>query len=188
LIGEAAGPGGKVELNGFMQIIIHSAVAGVEEQHARLQAAGLTLYAVGPAVKNIQTCSFCSGERAEGLPDAQRLDAAVAGMPTPFPVRVGFSGCTANCAEALLRDIGVVRQDGGTYEIYLGGRASSLTPSFGVKVAGRVTADQLVPAVVALLRVYQETAKGRERLWKNLSRIGPEPYEQAAAPFASHST
>ncbi|HWI64991.1 MAG TPA: hypothetical protein VNT75_24455 [Symbiobacteriaceae bacterium] len=171
-----------------MQIIVHSTEPEVAEQQARLRSAGLGVYAVGPVVKNIQTCSFCSGEKAEGLPDARALDAAVAGVLTPFPVRVGFSGCTANCSEALLRDIGVVRQDGGTYEIYLGGRTGSLTPSFGVRVAAGVTAANLAPAVGALLQVYQETAKGRERLWKNLSRIGPEPYLEAAAPFACHRT
>lgn len=174
-----AGLEGRIELNAFMQLIIHTAATDLESQHARLKAAGLSVYPAGPVVKNIQTCTFCSGENQVGLADALRLDEAVAGAPTPFPVRIGFSGCSANCAEAMLRDIGVVRLDAGTYELYMGGRPGGLTPSFGIKIAEGLTADLLPTAVKALLQVYSETAKGRERLWKNLERIGPEPYKEA---------
>lgn len=180
LVSEIAGPAGRVELNPFMQLIVHSPAGAAEAQQTRLREAGLGVYPVGPVVKNLHTCSFCSGENAAGLPDALALDAAVAGTPVPFPVRVGFSGCSANCAEALVRDIGVVRMENGTYEIFLGGRPGSLTPSFGQKVAEGVASDRLVPVVVALLNMYRETAKGKERLWKNLDRVGAEVYLAAA--------
>lgn len=180
LVSEIAGPGGRVELNPFMQLIIHTFSPEVAAQHARLKEAGLSVYPIGPVVKNLHTCSFCSGENAAGLPDALALDEAVAGTPVPFPVRVGFSGCSANCAEALVRDIGVVRMDNGVYDIFLGGRPGSLTPGFGVKVAEGVMSEQLVPVVGALLGTYRETAKGKERLWKNVARVGPEAYVAAA--------
>ena len=168
-----------MELNAFMQLIVHTAAADVAEQQARLRAAGLGVYPVGPAVKNLQTCTFCMGERAEGLPDARALDAAVAGIPVPFPVRVGFSGCSNNCGEALVRDIGVVRMDGGRYDLYIGGRPAGLTPTFGQKVAEAVAGEHLIAAVTALLNTYRSTARGRERLWKNVARAGLEPYREA---------
>ncbi|HYG60867.1 MAG TPA: hypothetical protein VD902_22545 [Symbiobacteriaceae bacterium] len=181
LISQAAGPGGRVELNAFMQLIVHTSLPDLHEQHLRLRNAGLAIYPAGPVVKNLHTCSFCAGEKTDGLPDACRLDAAVAGAAVPFPLRVGFSGCSSNCAEAMLRDIGVVRMDEGRYDVYIGGRASTLTPAFGQKVASGLPADRLVPAVEVLLRVYRETARGRERLWKNIARVGLEPYEAAVA-------
>jgi precorrin-3B C17-methyltransferase len=168
-----------VELNAFMQLIVHTADADVAGQQARLRAAGLGVYPVGPAVKNLHTCTFCMGERVEGLPDARRLDAAVAGTATPFPVRVGFSGCSSNCGEALLRDIGVVRMDGGVYSLYVGGKAGSLAPALGQQVAEGVEPERLVAAVTALLTTYRQTARGRERFWKNVTRVGLEPYRQA---------
>lgn len=179
LIGEEAGPGGRVELNAFMQLIVHTADERLDEQHARLRVAGLGVYPAGPVVKNLHTCTFCMGERVEGLPDAQRLDSLVAGAQVPFPVRIGFSGCAKNCGEALVRDIGVVLMDAGRYDIYLGGRPGSLTPQFGQKVAEGVTSDELLPAVDAILATYREQAKGKERVWKNVARVGLSTYQDA---------
>lgn len=186
LIGEAAGPGGRVELNGFLQLIVHTEQSDVAEQQARLRKAGLGVYPAGPVVKNIQTCTFCMGEKTDGLPDARRLDEAVAGAATPFPVRVGFSGCASNCGEAILRDIGVVRMDADRYDLYMGGKPGSLQPLLGQKVAGGVSSADLVATVEAILALYRETARGKERLWKNVSRIGIDRYRERLAPPAAN--
>lgn len=179
LISQVAGPGGRVELNAFMQLLVHTSGSNLTEQHERLRAVGLGLYPAGPVVKNLHTCTFCMGERIEGLSDAQRLDEAVTGAQVPFPVRVGFSGCASNCGEALLRDIGVVRMGEDRYDLFLGGRAGGLKPQFGLPVAAGVTAAELVPVVEALLALYRATAKGKERLWRNLGRLGLDAYRAA---------
>jgi precorrin-3B C17-methyltransferase len=176
LVSEAAGPGGRVELNAFMQLIVHTERPDLAEQQARLRAAGLGVYPAGPVVKNLHTCTFCMGEKTDGLSDARRLDAAVAGIPVPFPVRMGFSGCPSNCGEAIMRDIGVIRMDADRYDIYIGGKPGSLDPLLGQKVAEGVTSADLVEAVRAILALYRETAKGKERLWKNVNRVGIEAY------------
>jgi precorrin-3B C17-methyltransferase len=176
LVSEAAGPGGRVELNAFMQLIVHTERPDLADQQARLRAAGLGVYPAGPVVKNLHTCTFCMGEKTDGLSDARRLDAAVAGIPVPFPVRMGFSGCPSNCGEAIMRDIGVVRMDADRYDIYIGGKPGSLDPLLGQKVAEGVTSADLVEAVRAILALYRETAKGKERLWKNVNRVGIEAY------------
>ncbi len=177
-ISEMAGPGGKVELNSFMQLIIHTDRPDLDQQHAALRAAGLGVYPAGPVVKNIQTCTFCMGEKVDGLPDAQRLDQAVAGAQVPFPVRVGFSGCASNCGEALLRDIGIVRVDADRYDVYAGGRPGGLNPQVGQRLAEGVSASELVPTVEAILALYRETARGKERFWKNLNRVGVAVYRE----------
>lgn len=181
LVAEAAGPGGRVELNGFMQLLVHTAEPDLPALRARLRAAGLGVYPAGPVVKNLHTCTFCMGEKADGLPDARHLDQAVAGLPVPFPLRIGFSGCASNCGEAMLRDLGVVRMDQDRYDIYLGGRPGSLNPQVGEKVAESVTSARLVPVVEALLALYRQTARGKERLWKNAGRIGIDAYRAAAS-------
>lgn len=183
-VSEAAGPGGKVELNAFMQLIVHTARPDLAEQQALLRDEGLGVYPAGPVVKNLHTCTFCMGEKAEGLPDARRLDQAVAGSPVPFPVRVGFSGCASNCGEALVRDIGVVRMEADRYDIYLGGRPGSLLPQLGQKVAEGVPSSGLVETVEAILALYRETARGKERFWKNVSRVGIESYRERVAACA----
>lgn len=181
LIGEVAGTGGRIEMNSFMQLIVHTHGENLSQQHERLRAAGLGIYPVGPVVKNLHTCTFCMGERVEGLPDAQRLDSLVAGASVPFPVRIGFSGCANNCGEAIIRDIGVVRMDGDRYDLYVGGKPGSLTPLFGQKVAEGIASADLLPAVGALLDCYRQYAKGKERLWKNVQRLGADLYRAAVA-------
>lgn len=176
LISEVAGREGKVELNAFMQLIVHTEGPDLAEQQTRLRAAGLGVYPAGPVVKNLHTCTFCMGEKVDGLPDARRLDEAVAGAAVPFPVRVGFSGCASNCGEALVRDIGVVRMDADRYDIYIGGKPGSLNPLLGQKVAEGVPSAALAENVEAILGLYRETAKGKERFWKNVSRVGVEAY------------
>lgn len=185
LIGEAAGPDGQVELNAFMQLIVHTAEPNVEAQQKRLREAGLGVYPAGRVVKNLHTCTFCMGEKTEGLPDARRLDQVVAGTPVPFPVRVGFSGCASNCGEALVRDIGVVRIDDNRYDIYVGGKPGSLNPVLGQKVAEGVVSACLVEAVEAILALYRETAKGKERFWKNVSRVGLDAYRTRVGSWAA---
>jgi NAD(P)H-nitrite reductase large subunit len=120
------------------------------------------------------------GERTDGLPDARRLDDLIAGSRVPFPVRIGFSGCSSNCGEALTRDIGVVRMEGGQYDIFIGGRPGSLTPRIAEQVAAGVAAADLPAVVAALLETYRQMARGKERLWKNVARVGTDPYRQAA--------
>lgn len=175
-LGEAAGPHGRVELNSFMQMIVHTDRADVEEWQRRLRELGLGVYPVGPVVKNLHTCTFCMGERIDGLEDARRLDQLVAGARVPFTLRVGFSGCQNNCGEALIREIGVVRMDGGCYDIYLGGKPASLRPRIGERVGTRVAAGQLEEAVSAILETYRQTARGKERFWKNVDRLGARLY------------
>lgn len=183
-VAAAAGPGGRVEMNAFMQLIVHTPDPDLDGQAARLRALGLGVYPVGRVVKNLQTCTFCMGERVEGLPDALRLDDVVAGTPVPFTVRVGFSGCQNNCGEAILRDVGVVRMPPGVYDLYVGGKPGSLHPVLGRKVAEGVPADRLVAAVQATLDCYRRLARGKERFWKTVQRVGPQPFAAAAADAA----
>lgn len=187
IVSEVAGPDGQVEMNSFMQLIVHASGTDVTQQIEHLRSTGLGVYPVGPVVKNIQTCTFCMGDRVEGLPDAQRLDQAVAGMPVPFPVRVGFSGCANNCGEALMRDIGVVLVQPGRFDIYIGGRPGGLSPEPGTRVAAGVAASDLVRCVEAILHCYRRHARGKERFWKHVRRIGTGPF-MAAISAASPCT
>lgn len=176
-IGAAAGVGGQVELNAFMQLILHSYRPDLDMVLDELRARGLGVYPVGRVVKNLHTCTFCMGERIDGLPDAEALDRAVAGAAVPFPVRIGFSGCQANCGEARMREIGIVRQADGHYALYLGGKAGG-EPIIAALVAESVPGTHLPVIITRILEVYRLHARGKERLWKLLQRIGMAPFQE----------
>jgi precorrin-3B C17-methyltransferase len=173
-----AGPEGRIELNSFQQLILHTHL-DLEVVQQALAQLGVGIYKVGAVVKNIHTCTFCMGERIEGLPDAQALDRVVAGTAVPFTVRIGFSGCQANCGEALIRDIGIVRMSTGLYDIYIGGRPGSLQPVFGQRAAEGLPGQQLPRALTALLTCYRDNARGKERFWKAVQRLTVAPFQSA---------
>lgn len=177
-IGAAAGAGGRIELNSFMQLILHSDRPDLDAQLAELQALGLGVYPVGRVVKNLHTCTFCMGENVAGLPDAERLDAVLTGVAVPYTVRIGFSGCANNCGEAKLREIGLVREADGTYAVYLGGKAGG-EPVIASLAAKGIPGEELPVVVERVLETYRANAKGKERLWKLVQRIGLEPFQVA---------
>lgn len=177
-IGAAAGAEGRIELNAFMQLILHSDRPDLEEALADLRALGLGVYPVGRVVKNLHTCTFCMGENIAGLPDAERLDAALAGVAVPFTVRIGFSGCDKNCGEAKMREIGLVREQDGLYSIYLGGKTGG-EPVIATLAAEGIPGEELPAVVERILEAYRANAKGKERLWKLVQRIGLEPFQAA---------
>lgn len=181
-IAEIIGPSGRVELNSFQQLILHAPHQEGSTVTDRLRSLGMGVYAVGAVVKNLHTCTFCMGERTEGLPDAQRLDEVVAGIAVPFTVRIGFSGCQSNCGEALLRDIGIVRM-GTHYDLFIGGRAASLSPAIGQRIAGGISGAKLPDAIRALLECYRQGARGKERFWRTVQRLGLEPFKASVEGY-----
>jgi precorrin-3B C17-methyltransferase len=186
-VAEAAGPGGRIEMNTFQQLIVHTASPTAEE---RVKACGLAVYRVGHVVKNLRTCTFCVGDYTDGLPAAQELDRAVAGAEIPYTLKIGYSGCNQNCGEATLQEIGIVRVDDRinpspeTYDIYVGGRTGTLTPRAGSRVGAGVARADLVGTVQALLQVYRSQARRRERFASLVGRIGPAPFAEAVPEYA----
>jgi len=90
----------------------------------------------------------------------------------PAKTKLAVSGCPRNCAEATIKDLGVVGVEGG-WELYVGGNG-------GVKVrAGDLLCmvqmdDEVVGITKAYLQHYRETGKHNERTAPWLERIGLE--------------
>lgn len=124
-------------MNAFQQLIIHTALPDAEE---RVRAAGLHTYVVGHVVKNLRTCTFCMGDYTDRLPAAREVDQAVVGSEIPYTLKIGYSGCSRNCGEAMIQEIGIVRVDErtapspDTFDIYVGGRTGTLEPLIGRQV------------------------------------------------------
>jgi NAD(P)H-nitrite reductase large subunit len=171
VLGAAVGADAIVELTTVQQLLVQMDAGRAEAARAELHGAGLKTYAVGAVVKNLRACSFCQGDEEEGYAAAVALDEALAGMPVPFPLRIAYTGCPNGCAEPLLQDIGVVKADGG-FQVYVGGRASGLSPRPAVLLAEGIREEDLTDAVRKIVQLYQAEGQGRERFWKFVDRIG----------------
>ncbi|KAF0135627.1 MAG: nitrite reductase (NAD(P)H) large subunit, partial [Rhodospirillaceae bacterium] len=91
---------------------------------ADLNAAGLVSgYAYGKALRTVKTCvgsEWCRFGTQDSTGLGVKLERLLWGSWTPHKVKLAVSGCLRNCAEATIKDIGVVCVKAG-YDIVIGG-------------------------------------------------------------------
>lgn len=139
-----------------------------------LNAAGLVSgHAYGKALRTVKTCvgsEWCRFGTQDSTGLGIRLEQMCWGSWTPHKVKLAVSGCPRNCAEATIKDLGVVCVEAG-YDILVGGNG-------GIEV--RVT-DHLVRVAseadvleytAAFLQLYREEARYLERTAPWIARVG----------------
>jgi nitrite reductase (NADH) large subunit len=91
-------------------------------------------------------------------------------MYAPHKVKLAVSGCPRNCAEAGIKDVGVIGVDSG-WEIYIAGNGGIKTEvaQFFVKLK---TAQEVLQYSGAFLQLYREEAWYLERTCHYVSRVG----------------
>ena len=143
---------------------------------ADLNDAGLVSgHAYAKGLRTVKTCvgsEWCRFGTQDSTGLGVKIEQMCWGSWTPHKVKLAVSGCPRNCAEATIKDIGVVCVEGG-YDVVVGGNG-------GVEV--RVT-DHLVRLaseaevlehVGAFLQLYREEARYLERTAPWVARIGIE--------------
>ena len=139
-----------------------------------LNKAGLVSgHAYGKALRTVKTCVGSEWCRF-GVQDSTRLGIELEkmcwGSWTPHKVKLAVSGCPRNCAEATIKDFGVVAVDSG-WELHVGGNG-------GVKVRAtdllcKVKTDvEVLEYCGAYLQLYREEARYLERTAPWLERVG----------------
>jgi nitrite reductase (NADH) large subunit len=99
------------------------------------------------------------------------------GLYTPHKVKSAVSGCPRNCAEAYVKDIGLVAIEGG-WEIYVGGAAGG-TIRKGDLLTVVISPDHAKRVALAFLQYYREHAEYLERTYGFVERLGIEPIREA---------
>ena len=141
---------------------------------ADLNAAGMVSgHAYGKALRTVKTCVGSEWYRF-GTQDSTglgvKLEKLLWGSWTPAKVKLAVSGCPRNCAEATIKDFGVVCVDSG-YELHVGGNG-------GIKV--RVTdllckvetEEEALHYCAAFIQLYREEARYLERTAPWVERVG----------------
>jgi nitrite reductase (NADH) large subunit len=104
------------------------------------------------------------------------------GLYTPHKVKAAVTGCPRNCAEAYVKDIGLVAVEGG-WEIYVGGAAGASVRK-GDLLATLETSDEAQRVALAFLQYYREHADYLERTYAYIERVGIEPVRAALLDHA----
>lgn len=143
---------------------------------ADLNAAGMVSgHAYGKSLRTVKTCvgsEWCRFGTQDSTGLGVKIERATWGSWMPHKFKIAVSGCPRNCAEATIKDFGVVCVDSG-YELHVGGnggihvRATDLL----CKVA---TEEEAIEHCVAFIQLYREEARYLERTAPWIERVGVE--------------
>src|ERR1700704_5039157 len=153
----------------------------------RLAAAGLTTReACGNTVRNVTACpvaGVCPGEAFDVTPYALGVSRYLLRHPDfhdlPRKFKIAFSGCEddGNCAVAGIHDVGLIAQvrgNNGTaklgFKVLVGGGLGAL-PTEAALLTEFLPAEELLPTVEAVLRVFTETGNRKNKLMARLKFV-----------------
>ena len=130
-------------------------------------------HAYGKALRTVKTCvgsQWCRFGTQDSTGLGVKLEKMTWGSWMPHKFKLAVSGCPRNCAEATIKDFGVVCVESG-YELHVGGNG-------GIKV--RVTdllckvdtEEQVLEYCAAFTQLYREGAHYLERTAPWVERVG----------------
>ncbi len=131
-------------------------------------------FAYGKSMRTVKTCvgmDFCRF----GLGDSTQLGVDIeerfSGLESPAKMKLAVSGCPRNCAESMVKDIGIVAVGDERWEVYVGGAAGASVRKGDVLavVDGRAEAIRVTGV---FMQYYRENAKWLERTYDFVPRIG----------------
>jgi nitrite reductase (NADH) large subunit len=139
-----------------------------------LSAAGFVSgHAYGKALRTVKTCvgkEWCRFGTQDSTGLGVKLERTTWGSWHPHKVKLAVSGCPRNCAEATIKDLGVVCVESG-YELHVGGNGGIKVRAtdFLCKVA---TEEEVLEYCCAYLQLYREEARYLERTAPWIERVG----------------
>ncbi|MFZ2996106.1 nitrite reductase large subunit NirB [Sphingobium sp.] len=141
---------------------------------ADLNAAGMVSgHAYGKSLRTVKTCvgnEWCRFGTQDSTGLGVRTERMTWGSWMPHKFKIAVSGCPRNCAEATIKDFGVVCVDSG-YELHVGGnggihvRVTDLLCKVG-------TEQEAMDYCAAFTQLYREEARYLERTAPWIERVG----------------
>jgi len=139
-----------------------------------LNEAGLVSgHAYGKALRTVKTCvgkEWCRFGTQDSTHLGIELEKMTWGSWTPHKYKMAASGCPRNCAEATIKDFGVVCVDSG-YELHVGGNGGIKVRVTDLLCTVKTEAEALEYAA-AFMQIYREEAHYLERTAPWIERVG----------------
>jgi nitrite reductase (NADH) large subunit len=130
-------------------------------------------HAYAKALRTVKTCvgsEWCRMGTQDSTQMGKDLERALWRMYAPHKVKLAVSGCPRNCAEAGIKDVGVIGVDSG-WEIYVAGNGGIKTEvaHFFCKLK---TPEEVLEYSGAFLELYRQEGWYLERTVHWVSRVG----------------
>ena len=132
-------------------------------------------YAYAKAVRMVKSCvgtDFCRYGTQDSISTGIQLETLLEGLYTPAKVKMGVVGCPRNCAEATVKDIGLIGIEGG-WQVVIGGGAGKIVRAADILCTVKTTEDALESALL-FFQYYRENGEYLERTYDFVVRIGLE--------------
>jgi nitrite reductase (NADH) large subunit len=131
-------------------------------------------YAYTKAFRTCKTCvgtDFCRYGTNDSTGLGIDIEKRFQGIEFPAKLKMAVSGCPRNCAEATVKDIGVVATEGGEWEIGIGGAAGASVRKYDILCRVQ-TKDEALRIIGRFMQYYRENGKWLERTYDFVPRIG----------------
>lgn len=130
-------------------------------------------HAYGKSLRTVKTCvgaEHCRFGTQRSMDMGVKLEKMLFGMWSPHKVKLAVSGCPRNCAEAGIKDVGVIGLESG-YELYVAGNGGIKTEvaEFFCKVEND---EEVMEYSGAFIQLYREEGYYLERTVHYVQRVG----------------
>jgi nitrite reductase (NADH) large subunit len=126
-------------------------------------------------VRMVKTCvgtEFCRFGTQDSTSAGIELERRFEQLFTPHKVKMATVGCPRNCAEATVKDIGLIGQEGG-WQVVVGGAAGKSVRKADLLTTVETT-EQALEAAELFFQYYREHANYLERTYDFVERLGIE--------------
>ena len=126
-------------------------------------------------VRMVKTCvgtEFCRFGVQDSTRAGIELERRLENLFTPHKVKMGAVGCPRNCAEATVKDIGMVGQD-GSWQVVVGGAAGKSVRKADLLITVETT-EEALDACELFFQYYRENGNYLERTYDFVERLGIE--------------
>jgi nitrite reductase (NADH) large subunit len=126
-------------------------------------------------VRMVKTCvgtEFCRFGVQDSTRAGIELEQRLENLFTPHKVKMGAVGCPRNCAEATVKDIGMIGQD-GSWQIVVGGAAGKSVRKADLLITVETT-ELALEACELFFQYYRENGNYLERTYDFVERLGIE--------------
>jgi nitrite reductase (NADH) large subunit len=133
-------------------------------------------YAYGKSFRTVKTCvgsDFCRFGLGDSTQLGIDLETRFQGIESPAKMKLAVVGCPRNCAEAYVKDVGVVAVGNGRWEVHVGGAAGA-TVRKGDLLATVDSPQEVLRLTGRFLQYYRENANWLERTYDFVPRVGLE--------------
>ncbi len=135
--------------------------------------------AIGLCVRSVKICpgtTFCKRGQQDSVGVGMQLDEKYHGLELPWKFKMGVSGCANDCAEACIKDVGLIGTPKG-WNVMVGGNGGGM-PRLSLKLAEHIPSDEEAMAIMDKVVEWFKKLNKRGRIGKFINEMGIDAFRK----------